>query len=141
MKIRIMTLALAIAVSTINAFAQDSTGASPQASGSAGAPSGDLGQKHGGFHLLPPHAKEELNLTADQQKQLADLETEVKSKLEKILTADQQQKLKQMRPPPPPRQSGRSGGVSSSGGDGPNGGGNGGSQSNQQPPPPPPDND
>ena len=60
---------------------------------------------------------EQLNLTADQQKQLAALEAEVKAKLEKILTAEQLQQLKQMRPPMRP------GGAV---GRGPGGGGPGG---------------
>jgi len=53
------------------------------------------------LHLLPPHAQEGLNLTCDQQKQVADLEVETKTKLHKILTPEQLQQLKQMRPPPP----------------------------------------
>ena len=52
--------------------------------------------------VLPPFARDELNLTADQQKQLADLEKEVKAKLEKILTAEQKKTLEEMRPPGPP---------------------------------------
>jgi len=52
-----------------------------------------------GFHLLPPPAVEQLKLTDDQKKQLAALETETKAKLEKILTADQLQQLKNFRPP------------------------------------------
>jgi hypothetical protein len=59
-------------------------------------------------NLLPPHVKEELNLTTDQQKQLAELELEVKGKLEKILTAEQKKQIEQHRPPtdgpPPPRE-------------------------------------
>jgi hypothetical protein len=38
-------------------------------------------------------------LTADQQKQVAALEAEVKAKLEKVLTPEQLQQMKQMRPP------------------------------------------
>ena len=53
------------------------------------------------LHLLPPHAHEGLKLTCDQQKQVADLEVETKAKLHKILTPEQLQQLKQMRPPPP----------------------------------------
>jgi hypothetical protein len=53
----------------------------------------------GGFHLLPPLAREQLNLTADQQKQLAGLELEAKAKLEKILTSEQMQQLSQFQPP------------------------------------------
>ena len=74
--------------------------ASQPASGFAapGEPGGPGGQ--GGFHLLPPFAMERLNLAAGQQKQIADLETEAKSKLEKILTPEQMERLHQMRPPP-----------------------------------------
>jgi len=53
------------------------------------------------LHLLPPHAQEGLKLTTIQQKQVADLEVETKAKLGKILTPDQLQQLKQMRPPSP----------------------------------------
>src|ERR1035438_458446 len=84
-----------------------------------GGPGGPGGQ--GGFHLLPPRAMEHLNLTEDQQKQIAALEAEVKAKLEKILTPEQLQQLKQMRPP------GRPGGP---------GGGSPGGEGHPQPPPP-----
>ena len=50
-----------------------------------------------GFRLVPPRAQEQLNLTTDQQNQVADLEAEVKAKLDKILTTEQQQQLTQMR--------------------------------------------
>jgi Spy/CpxP family protein refolding chaperone len=56
---------------------------------------------------LPPRAQEQLNLTADQQTQMSALEADVKAKLEKILTREQLQQLKQMRPPP--RQGGPGG--------------------------------
>ena len=59
---------------------------------------------------------EHLNLTEDQQKQIAALEAEVKAKLEKILTPEQLQQLKEMRPP------GRPGGP--------------GGEGHPQPPPP-----
>ena len=60
------------------------------------------GSEHGPccLHLLPPHAQEGLKLTAEQQKQVSDLEVETKAKLGKILTPEQLQQLKQMRPPP-----------------------------------------
>ena len=51
------------------------------------------------FHILPPHDEMQLNLTADQKKKLEELEADVKSKIESILTPDQLEKLKQMRPP------------------------------------------
>ena len=61
------------------------------------------GPEHGKccLHLLPPHARECLNLTTDQQKQLTDLEGETKAKRDKILTPAQLQQLKQMQPPQP----------------------------------------
>ncbi|MGA2543225.1 MAG: DUF1566 domain-containing protein [Verrucomicrobiota bacterium] len=61
----------------------------------------------GGFHLLPPLAREQLNLTSDQQKQLADLESDTKARLEKFLTPQQMQQLNQMQPQ---RQGGPRGG-------------------------------
>ena len=60
-------------------------------------PEGKHGKKGGppGFELgkvLPPFVREELDLTDEQEKQLAALEQEVKRKLEKILTPEQQKK-------------------------------------------------
>ncbi|HVX14987.1 MAG TPA: hypothetical protein VHC22_27600 [Pirellulales bacterium] len=43
--------------------------------------------------LLPPDARERLKLTPDQQAEIAQLETEVKERLSKILTAEQRQRL------------------------------------------------
>ncbi len=53
----------------------------------------------GGFHLLAPRTQELLALNADQQKQVAALEIEVKGKLDTILTPEQLKQLSQMRPP------------------------------------------
>ncbi len=47
--------------------------------------------------ILPPFMQEQLNLTDDQKKQLAELQKEVEGKLDKILTADQKKQLKEMR--------------------------------------------
>ncbi len=91
MKTIAIVFALALAASTPDSFAQDN-GAPPS-------PDGGHGQGRGGLHLLPPHAQAQLNLTADQQKQLADLEEEVKGKIASILTPEQLEQLKQMRPP------------------------------------------
>jgi hypothetical protein len=66
-----------------------------------GPPMGKEGDKKG-FQLgkvLPPFAYDQLELTKDQEKQIADLEKEVKAKLEKILTAAQKRKLEDLRPP------------------------------------------
>ncbi|QVL32634.1 hypothetical protein KIH39_01570 [Telmatocola sphagniphila] len=48
--------------------------------------------------LFPPHVAEELKLTAEQEKKIADLKAEVKAKLEKILTPEQVQILENFRP-------------------------------------------
>jgi len=62
--------------------------------------------------VLPPHAHDELQLTPVQAKQIADLEKEVKARLQKVLSADQQKKLENLPPPPrpggpPPQDPGR----------------------------------
>ncbi|HWE96199.1 MAG TPA: YHYH protein [Tepidisphaeraceae bacterium] len=55
-----------------------------------------------GFHLIPPFAEPQLNLSADQRQQITALENETKAKLGKILTADQLKTLQETRPPGPP---------------------------------------
>ena len=125
MKTAATAIALALVVSAFSALAQDAGGQGP----AAGGPGGGPGRGQGGFHLLPPRALEQLNLTADQQKQVTDLEAEVKAKLEKILTPAQQEQLKQMRPPQ--RQGGKDAGGP---GGGPGGGGKGEGQPNRQRP-------
>jgi hypothetical protein len=66
--------------------------------------------------VMPPPIREELELTEDQKKQLADLEKEVKDRILKMLTAEQKKKLDDLRrrgpegpppPPPPPEREGR----------------------------------
>ncbi len=68
--------------------------------------------------LMPERVRDELELTDEQEKQLTDLEKEVKERLLKLLTADQKKKLDELRkrgpggpggpgappPPPPPRE-------------------------------------
>lgn len=51
--------------------------------------------------LLPPPIRAELDLTEEQERQLDDLEREVKGRLLRILTDTQQQKLREHRRPPP----------------------------------------
>jgi hypothetical protein len=46
--------------------------------------------------ILPPFLREQLNLTADQQKQLDELQKEVDAKLSKILTDEQKAQIKEM---------------------------------------------
>lgn len=126
MRTAAIAIALAFAVSTLNALAEDNGGPPPPKGGPGG---GGLkgGPGQGGFHLLPPPLMEKLNLTDDQKKQVADLEAEVKAKLAQILTPEQLQTLKQMRPPKRP------GGP---GGGGP-GGGAGGAEAPPKGPRPP----
>ncbi|HEX4592050.1 MAG TPA: hypothetical protein VH120_19100 [Gemmataceae bacterium] len=111
--------------------------------GQRGGPGGGPGRFELG-RVLPPFVKDQLNLTEDQEKQIADLEKDVKAKLMKILTADQQKQLQEMRP----RGPGGPGGPG--GGDGPPEGGRGGrggrdkggrpgGDDNPPPPPPPPE--
>lgn len=47
--------------------------------------------------LLPPFLQERLKLTAEQKKQLDELQKEIDSKLGKILTEEQKRQLKEMR--------------------------------------------
>jgi hypothetical protein len=80
----------------------------PTRDGPGGPPRFELGK------VLPPFAVDQLDLTADQQKQIAEIEKEVKEKLSKILTADQKKKLEDIRPP---RGPGGAGGPGGPGGD------------------------
>jgi hypothetical protein len=69
--------------------------------------------------VIPPFVRHELRLSSDQQKQLDELEKDVKDRIFKILSSDQRAQLKEMRPPrppmedrdgpPPPRRPGRGG--------------------------------
>lgn len=68
--------------------------------------------------ILPPMLQENLNLTDDQKKQVADLQKDVDAKLAKILSPEQLNQMKQMRQRGP--------GFGGPGGGGPGGGGPGG---------------
>jgi hypothetical protein len=79
--------------------------------GGGGAPgnrAGGPGAGGGGaVHVIPRFAVEVLNLTPEQEKQVAELDREARAKLEKILTPEQMNALDQARPPrrgpaPPP---------------------------------------
>ncbi len=102
MKTKIVLLALALSASTSLLTAQDAPPPSdgqrpPPHEAGPGAPGGPGGR--GGFHLLPPRAQDQLNLSPEQMNQISALEAETKTKLEKILTPEQLQKMKEMRPP------------------------------------------
>ena len=47
--------------------------------------------------LLPPFLEDQLSLTAEQKKQLAELQKEADGKLDKILTDEQRKQLRQMQ--------------------------------------------
>ena len=135
MKKSAIILALALGVSAWYLNAQDQGGPPPgerpppPEAGAQGGPGRGPGGP-GGFHLLPPRAQEQLNLTDDQKKQVAALEAEVKAKIEKILTPDQLKQLKDMRPPQRPGGPGGFGGRGGPGGQG----GPGGEDRPQRPP-------
>jgi outer membrane protein assembly factor BamB len=65
---------------------------------------GPMGGGPGGFggplptgQILSPFLQEQLNLTAEQKKQLGELQKEVDGKVDKILTDEQKKQLKEMR--------------------------------------------
>jgi Spy/CpxP family protein refolding chaperone len=137
MKTKLTLLALTLGASTCVLTAQDGpppsdTQSPPQ---HAGGPGGGPGAQRG-FHLLPPRAQDLLKLTDDQKTQIAALEAETKAKLEKILTSDQLEQLKNLRPPMRPGGPGNPGGPQMRGGPGGPGGNSGGG--NNPPPGPPP---
>jgi Spy/CpxP family protein refolding chaperone len=121
-------LAISAAVMRVNAQDDasgdpaDQSGRPPRANGPGG-----------GFQLIPPFAAKELKLTADQKKQIKELEKETKAKLYSILTPKQQKTLETARPPRPGQggPGGRRGPGGGPGGEGPDGGPDG------QPPQPP----
>ena len=123
----VIALALALGLPAWGALAQDTTPSTGERPARREADSGSVGRpgRPGGFHLLPPRAAEQLNLTADQEKQIAALEKDTRAKLEKILTKEQLEQLKQMRPP---MRRGNRGGM------GPGGGPNGHGPHNGPPP-------
>lgn len=69
--------------------------------------------------VLPHFVRDELELTAEQEKQIADLEKEVREKLTKILTAEQRRKADSARPKGPPNDEGKKGPPDDNGKKGP----------------------
>ncbi|MFL6052822.1 MAG: hypothetical protein ACJ72W_07900 [Actinoallomurus sp.] len=69
-------------------------GRGPGGPGGFGGPPG--GRMQPG-QVLPPFLQEQLNLTDDQKKQLAELQSDVDAKLAKLLTDSQKQQLKELR--------------------------------------------
>jgi len=118
MKTKLILLVLALAGSlTLHA---DDTNTNPKGPGNGpppnGGPGGPGGPGGGGnIHILPRGAKEKLNLSDAQQKEITELENQVKSKLEQILTSAQMDQLKQMRPQGGPGGPGGGGGQGGGG--------------------------
>ncbi|MBI5757794.1 MAG: EF-hand domain-containing protein [Planctomycetales bacterium] len=106
-------------------------GRGPGGPGGFGGPPPQPGQ------IMPARLQEELRLTANQKKQLDQLQKEIDGRLAKILTAEQQQQLREMRERGPGGPGG--GGPGGDGAGGPGGGGAGGGQPNNQGRPPRPD--
>ena len=72
---------LVMAALALRATAQDGPPGGPGGGGPGGAPRREgPGGPGGGFRLIPRFAVEKLNLTADQQQQIAELEKETKAK-------------------------------------------------------------
>jgi hypothetical protein len=97
-RLGLMTLGLSAVMLTV-VSAQPPDGPPGKGGGNKGAKAGQRGGPGGGVHIIPPFVRDSLNLTDDQQKQIADLEKDVTDKLAKILTADQMKQLKDARPP------------------------------------------
>ncbi len=113
---------IALVAVAMRATAQEGPPGGPDGGDSGGPPRRNgLRGPGGGFHLIPPFAVEKLNLTKDQQKQVAELEKETKAKLYKILTPKQQKTLETSRPPRPGRSGGRRGPDGGPGRGGPGG--------------------
>ena len=100
MKIKILLLTVVFGTSTCLLTAQEGN-PPPEGQRPPGAEArraGPGGERRGP-QLLPPVVAEQLNLAPEQREQVAKLEAEVKAKMEKILTPDQLEQMKQMRPP------------------------------------------
>jgi Spy/CpxP family protein refolding chaperone len=108
---------IALSLAMKNAGAQPPDGPQPQDGGQQGQndrPQGD--RPPGGFHLIPRFAEEKLELSDDQKEQIKQLEAEVKTKLEAILTPEQMKTLETACPPRPNNNGGGQGGQGGQGG-------------------------
>jgi len=87
-------LALFTLLAAGTAFAQPPGGGPPPG---AGGPGGGHGFQLG--WVLPPHVRNQVELTKEQEKEIAELEKLVKEKLDKILTAEQKKAIEKSGPP------------------------------------------
>src|SRR4051812_42318375 len=90
-------LALAFTTAVVGMCALTAMSQPPEGRGPGGKKGGPPGFELG--RVLPPFVRDDLDLTADQEKQIAALEDEVRQKLERILTAEQRKKAASARPP------------------------------------------
>jgi hypothetical protein len=87
---------LGVVLSTSLCISQPPAGGNRRGPGDReGPPRFELGR------VLPPHARDQLGLTKEQEQTIAAIEAEVKAKLNKILTDEQKKKLEQLGPPAP----------------------------------------
>lgn len=92
---------LAGALATATGYAQPPDRGGPGGRGPGSPPRFEPGR------ILPPHVREQIELTKEQEKTLADLEKLVKEKMERILTDEQRKKIGQAAPPGGPPGGGR----------------------------------
>ena len=83
-------LALAFTAAVVGVCALTAMSQPPEGRGPGGKKGGPPGFELG--RVLPPFVRDDLDLTADQERQLAALEAEVRQKLEKILTVEQRKR-------------------------------------------------
>ena len=84
-----------LALSAAALWAATAASQGPPRGWKKGPPRFELGE------VLPPFARDAIELTAEQEQEIARLEQEVKRRLEKILTAGQKTRLRGLHPPPP----------------------------------------
>ena len=82
---------LAVGLWALTADSQPPGGKGKGKGGKKGPPPFQVGK------VLPPYIRDGLDLSEDQEKQLADLEKEVRQRLLKILTAEQKEKLAELK--------------------------------------------
>jgi hypothetical protein len=112
-KAELVDLATKMAADDVGGGRRGGPGGRPD--GGFGGPGGGPGRPPEPGQILPDFLQEMLNLTAEQKKQVENLQKEVNTKLDKILTDEQKKQLKEMRnrgpggngpPPGPPDEDG-----------------------------------
>lgn len=123
----LMAFVAGVALIASPAVSQPPEGKGKDGKDPKGGPKDGKGMK-GGFKVgsvLPPFMVEELKLTDDQKAKLADIEKDVKTKLDKLLTDEQKKALENFRPMGPGGPGGPGGDKGGPGGKGGDKGGKG----------------